>query len=231
MFTLLNYRVKECDLEHWTPTAFSLLVSVLEAASANQLQGKGSSRFDSLHPQGHGVHTLGVMLQYTSLVDYYGPLISVIWDTFNGKSIQRISSVLVSEEHHRLRGDWGPNAMQWGSGHCTRERLCFSPLEAGKMLISPLETSLGWDLLFLNSVDIAVSLVTTLCYQIQMPFILELPQISPAEKTSREIQACGYPYVQVIMDRATVSISILFPNTSCYETVVLIVDTCQIIQD
>lgn len=75
---------------------------------------------------------------------------------------------------------------------------------------------------FLHSLNVAVSLVTTLCYQIPMPFTLELPQICPEEKTSREVQACGYPYVQIIMDKATVSVSILFPNTSCYETVVLI---------
>lgn len=77
---------------------------------------------------------------------------------------------------------------------------------------------------FFNSVDIGVSLVTTLCYQSLMPFTLELPQVCPAERTSREIQACAYPYVQVIMCSATVSVSILFPNTSCYETMVLVVD-------
>lgn len=116
----------------------SLLLS--EAASANHPQGKGSSRFDYLHPRGMvcpwchaAIHLSGGLL--------YGPLIYVIWDTFNGKSIQHINSLLVSEGDPRLRGDWGPNAMQWGPGHCTGETLRFSPLEA--VQISPLETSLG----------------------------------------------------------------------------------------
>lgn len=157
------------------------------------------------------------MLQYTILATYYGPLIHVIWENFNGKSIQCISSVLVSEGHCRLQGAWGPDATAVG----------IWPLYSGevKMLISPVETSFGWDMgFFFNSVDIAVSLVTTLCYQSLMPFTLELPQVCPAERTSREIQACAYPYVQVIMCSATVSISILLPNTSCYKTMVLVVD-------
>lgn len=78
------------------------------------------------------------------------------------------------------------------------------------MLISPLGTSLGWGCYLGHNIALSDS----------NAFYTGIASDLP----SREIQVWGYPCVQVIIDRARVSRSVLFPNISFYETVILIVD-------
>lgn len=157
-FTSLNSRVEKSDLEHWNPTGFSLLISLLETVLADRLQGKSSSRFACLHPQGHGVSCSNPPVWRTPTDPS-----DVSCETRSGKSIQRTVSVLVSEQHRCLGR---PRHNRYVVGIWPRRRGFASALlkQWRYWWVLWKQASAGTYFSF-NSVDIAVSVGTPLCYQ------------------------------------------------------------------